>query len=211
MNNPLKISCAVCIALLFAGCNQSSSPPTQQQTVISPTLQCGKDSDCKGDRICNSGQCVEPTPSTTTRENESVALSPQGYTEYCNGRFGFCVIHPDNIGIAPPPDNGDGRRFYDNDGFVMRVVGYYNALDSTLQTEIKNQSKNFEKITYQAKGKNWFVLSGHKGADTLYVKTFVGNGAINYLSIEYPSQLKTDYDDMVAKIAQSFKPGNIND
>jgi len=70
-------------------------------------------------------------------------------------------------------------------------------------------SEAVRSATYRAKGGNWFVLSGHKGANILYLKTFVGTGSINHLYIEYPARLKTKYDEIVAKVARSLKPGRL--
>jgi hypothetical protein len=58
-------------------------------------------------------------------------------------------------------------------------------------------------------GKNWFVLSGYKGKNIIYLKAFLGTGSINHLYIEYPTHLKKKYDGMVAKISYSFKQGNL--
>jgi hypothetical protein len=138
-----------------------------------------------------------------------VPLSAQEYTRYCNSRYGFCVSYPSHFGMEPPPENNDGRRFYDRNGLVMTASGINNVLEGTLQTEMHSQSEDFDEISYRAKGKNWFVLSGHKGANILYLKTFVGIGSINRLYIEYPARLKTKYNEIVAKVARSFKPGHL--
>jgi hypothetical protein len=91
----------------------------------------------------------------------------------------------------------------------MTASGINNVLEDTLQTEMRSQSEGFDKITYRAKGENWFVLSGSKGAHILYLKTFIGTGSINHLSLEYPARLKAKYDEIVAKVARSFKPGSL--
>jgi hypothetical protein len=138
-----------------------------------------------------------------------VPLSAQEYARYCNDRYDFCVSYPSHFGMESPPTNNDGRRFYDRNGLVMTASGSNNALADTLQTEMHSQGGHFDKITYRAKGENWFVISGHKGANLLYLKTFVGTGSINHLNIEYPARLKTKYDEIVAKVARSFKPGRL--
>jgi hypothetical protein len=43
----------------------------------------------------------------------------------------------------------------------------------------------------------------------VYRKTFVGNGSINHLYIEYPARLKAKYDEIVAKVVRVFKPGSL--
>ena len=138
-----------------------------------------------------------------------VAVNAQEYKRYCNNRYGFCVKYPSYFGIEPAPDNGDGRRFYDRDGFVMIAYGSMNVFNDTLQSEMRSQSQDFDKITYRFKRQNWYVLSGYKGSNILYLKTYVGNVA-NYLYIEYPAHQKAKYNGIAAKISRSFKPGNLN-
>tara|TARA_R110002126_G_scaffold31037_2_gene100532 strand:+ start:1463 stop:2083 length:621 start_codon:yes stop_codon:yes gene_type:complete len=48
------------LALLIYGCDSSSEKVTQ---AVQPPGQCAKDTDCKGDRICESGQCINPAAS----------------------------------------------------------------------------------------------------------------------------------------------------
>jgi hypothetical protein len=136
--------------------------------------------------------------------------SAEEYAKYCNGRYRFCVCHPSHFGIEPAPANDDGRRFHDDNGFAMTASGINNSLDDTLQTELESQEERFDKITYRARGDNWFVLSGLQGANILYVKTYVGKGSINHLYIEYPAHQKAQYDGIVAHISRCFKPGRLD-
>jgi len=142
-------------------------------------------------------------------DSTAAPLNAEVYARYCNDRYGFCVSYPSHFLTEPPPDNNDGRSFHDRNGMVVTASGINNVLMDTLQTEIHSCTEDFDTVTYQAKGKNWFVLSGVKGANILYVKTFVGVGSINHLYIEYPARLKTKYDAMVAEIARSFTPGRL--
>jgi len=56
------------------------------------------------------------------------ATAKMDYKEYCNARFGFCVLHPVTFGIKPAPVNNDGREFYDGNGFYMTASAMYNVL-----------------------------------------------------------------------------------
>ena len=126
---------------------------------------------------------------------------------YCNARFGFCLSCPDGFEMDPPPTNDDGRIFRDQNGCILTAWGGYNALGETLAEALTSQSANFDTVTYKTKGKNWFVLSGYKGSDIVYLKLWVGSDAINGLRIEYPSSMKKKYDAVVTKIVRSFRPG----
>lgn len=143
-------------------------------------------------------------------DSDSSARS-QGFTTYCNPRYGFCVGYPSSLNARPEPANGDGREFQSADGFQLIISGINNVNDDTLETEMASERKNLETITYQVKKKNWFVLSGYRGAEILYVRKYVGKGAINSLYIKLPAKMKTKYEDAITKISLSFKPGNLNE
>jgi hypothetical protein len=142
--------------------------------------------------------------------NNVTAVNAQEYKRYCNPRFGFCVSYPSYFNISPESKNKNGRHFYDYNGFVMITYARNNTLDETLQTEMQFESKDFDRITYRRKRKTWYVLSGYKGSNILYIKTYVGKKSSNYLHIEYPIDKKTEYDKIVTKISRSFKRGDIN-
>ena len=111
--------------------------------------------------------------------------------------------------MEPSPENGDGRKFRDNQGLVMVVSGINNVLEDNISAEMASQVRGFDKITYQKKMGNWFVLSGYKGGTILYRKTYVGKGAINHLFLQYPFKQLDAYNDIVKKISRSFKPGEL--
>jgi len=127
------------------------------------------------------------------------------YKNYCNARFGFCVEYFSTLGMHPAPTNNDGRSFFDNEGFSMSVYGSYNALHQSLQAHRDNFKSEFDTITYTPIKKNWYILSGYKGDDILYIKVIAKNDTFYTLYIKYPKRLKTQYNDMVTQTSQSFK------
>lgn len=141
--------------------------------------------------------------------SDLLPVSSQDYTTYCNPRYGFCVDYPTSFSMAQTPDNGDGIHLSDKKGCILTVSGINNVSADTLESEMLQQSESFAQITYRKKGTNWFVLSGFKGSDILYLKTFIGTESINHLYMRYPSSSKTVYDPIVGKISFSFRPGDI--
>lgn len=132
------------------------------------------------------------------------------YATYVNARFGFSVRYPRSLKLEPPPTNGDGRGFFTKDGFKMAVWGSNNVFDDTLASAMSTMRReDFDHVTYQASGRNWFVLSGGKGKKIVYEKMYVGKGRTNTLSISYPVALKASYNQVVTTISTSFKPGNL--
>jgi hypothetical protein len=133
--------------------------------------------------------------------------------KYCNARFGFCISYPASLLMDKAPENDDGRKFDNGNGLEMTASGINNATHDTLASERRSARDDFERVTYQAKGTNWFVLSGlKKGAtDTIiYLKTYIGRGSVNHLEITYPVAQEKVYRTVVGNIARSFKPGQLS-
>lgn len=125
---------------------------------------------------------------------------------YVNGRFGWSVTVPADFGMDPAPDNDDGRRFFDREGCSVLAWGEHNVLEGTVDSEMEAGLQNFDSVTYRKKGDGWFVLSGHKDGNIVYVNRYVGAGALNTLRIEYPAGLREEYDALVTEVVRSFKP-----
>ncbi len=151
-----------------------------------------------------------PFAEAAERQQHTQAAHTTVYANYGNPRFGFWVRYPRSLKLEPPPENGDGRRFFAADGFQMAVWGGNNVEDDTLASAMSTaRREDFTRVTYQTAGRNWFVLSGRKGAKIVYEKVYVGKGSSNTLSISYPATLKAKYDKVVTTISSSFKPGNL--
>jgi hypothetical protein len=139
----------------------------------------------------------------------ALAASPAdaaGWLRYCNDRFGQCADIPAGYRSDPPPDNSDGLVFRDGAGMSITVSAMYNALDSTVASERRSDVETLGAPAYEARGSNWFVISGVKGDAVYYVKTFVKPSTISSVWIEYPAARKADYDKVVAHVVKSFTP-----
>ncbi|MGF1645039.1 MAG: hypothetical protein ACFCUJ_15480 [Thiotrichales bacterium] len=127
------------------------------------------------------------------------------YASYCNPRFRFCINYPSDMGMLPPPENDDGREFFYRDGFRFVVSGI-NNIDDTTPTEAYNQSRGlFDTVTYKKLGTNWFVVSGLKNGNVLYVKEFVTPESMRSIYIEYPESRKHEYHEVVNILSRSFR------
>jgi hypothetical protein len=141
--------------------------------------------------------------------------------KYCNARFGFCVYYPASVGWrdkqgvwhegheAASPENNDGSRFDNGNGLEVTVSGINNTSHDTLKSEMTSARKDFDRITYRAKGKNWFILKGQKADVIIFLKTYIGRGSVNHLRIEVPFPLRKGYSQVVSDIAGSFSPGRL--
>lgn len=136
--------------------------------------------------------------------------SAQEYSRYCNPRYGFCLNYPASLSMNPPPENGDGISLYDNHDFTLTASGINNVMNGTLESEMIAQKNDLDRVTYSTVGKNWYALSGIKDDHIIYMKTYAGKGSYNHLYIEYPANLKAEYDKVVILVSKSFVPGRID-
>jgi hypothetical protein len=163
-----------------------------------------------------------PALSQTTSEKAEDAKYWALTQKYCNDRFGFCVYHPASVGWrdkqgvwhsgngGATSENNDGSKFDNGNGFEMTVSGINNTSNETLASEMSSAKKGFDRITYQAKRKNGFILKGQKGDTIIYLRTYVGRGSINHLQIVVPVPLKDTYSEVVSNVAGSFSPGKVS-
>jgi hypothetical protein len=131
---------------------------------------------------------------------------------YHNDRYGTTIDYPDVFTMQRPPDSDDGRDFKSAAGADFWVAASYNALDFNVAKYHDFVVKNLDPgavVTYQARGDNWFVISGTKGAEIFYERHMVSHGAqlTESFAISYPATLKQTYDPIVARMAKSFRPG----
>jgi hypothetical protein len=132
---------------------------------------------------------------------------------YRNERYGTTIDYPDIFKAGPPPANNDGLAFKSADGAAFSVFASFNALDFDLAGFKDFIVKNLEAgeiITYQTQGKDWFVISGTKGADEIFYQRHLlshGKELTEGFVMSYPARLKQKYDPLVARMSKSFRSG----
>ncbi len=64
-------------------------------------------------------------------------------------------------------------------------------------------------ITYETRGKNWFVISGNRGDKIFYERHLLSHGQQmeEDFVMFYPAARKETYDPIVARMTKSFGPG----
>jgi len=139
----------------------------------------------------------------------AVKTEAQNNLVYENIRYGFQMSYPAFLISAPSPANGDGIRMYDKKGFVVVASGINNISEISFQSELQTQRESIGKISYGVRGSNWFAISGIKENKIIYIKSYIGAGAINHLYIEYPKDQRGRYDKIVEAISKSFTPGDL--
>jgi hypothetical protein len=149
----------------------------------------------------------------------SLIVSPalaQSWKSYRNARFGTTIDYPDRFRPGRPPTNGGGLGFSSNDGAKFVVYGSHNALEhdlAGLEAFTLEDREAGEQITRHERGANWFVLAGTRGNDAFYERYLLSHGGkiVNGFVISYPARLRTTYEPIVTRMAQSFRAGRGND
>jgi hypothetical protein len=142
----------------------------------------------------------------------SGASADERWTTYVNDRFGFSLAYPaDVFAMQPPPENDDGRTLVAFNGAKILVFGGYNVGADTLASKRASLTgADYARITYNATGKNWFVVSGHRtigGVDSIFYEKYIVSApsdTIHSLIVTYPAKSKAGYDPIVDRIAASF-------
>ena len=153
------------------------------------------------------GAAVSSTSVAPAAENGAA------WRTYQNDRYGVTVEYPDFFKPEPPPDSDDGRTFKSGDGAEFLVFASFNTLDFDLAAFQDFTLKNLdpdEAITYQAHGRDWFVISGTKGTGAVFYERHLlshQGEMTNGFVITYPASLKPKYDPIVARMSKSFRAG----
>jgi len=150
------------------------------------------------------------------QSTNSIVQANLDYEPYCNVRFQYCVDYPKQL-MTPEPEssNGDGRIFINQKNEeTLRVFGRNNldaegrtiSLKQQFDADLKSLAKNTAtKITYQKRGKTFFVISGYKNGKIFYQKTILKNDAFAYAILQYDENERTVFDKVSTNIFKSFK------
>jgi len=140
------------------------------------------------------------------------ARADERWAAYVNDRFGTSLSYPADVFVVqPPPENDDGRTLVAFNGAKILVFAGYNVDNETLASKRASLTGNdYAQIAYNATGKTWFVVSGHRaigGVDSIFYEKYIVSTAsetIHNLIITYPAKSKAGYDPIVERIAASF-------
>lgn len=147
-----------------------------------------------------------------------MAVMAGGWTAYKNPRFGTSVDVPvGNFAANQPPANGDGQSWTAADG-KSHISVYGGFMVSTAETfagyrdfSRKVEREDGVKITYEAGKGDWFVLSGFRGSDIVYMKAVLSRRCspfvVNHIYLRYPASKRAEFDPIVTRMAKSLRGG----
>ncbi|MCW3846240.1 hypothetical protein OF829_03245 [Sphingomonas sp. LB-2] len=130
----------------------------------------------------------------------------RGWQTYVNPRFEYSICFPGEFRqVGQDPVNGDGRRYSNGAGTELIIWGEYNALEDTIATAAERWRGYLRNegviVTYEAKGGDWFVLSGTRRTMIYYQRTRFSRGRFVTFRLVYPEAEKARWNSLVAKIA----------
>lgn len=133
----------------------------------------------------------------------ATAPSQEGWSTYANDRYGYSIGIPPELVGQGESGNGDGQEFKDATGKVSLKVwasmvveldgetGAKTDLAYSRKRTLEGWSKEGVRITYQPRGKGWWVLSGvdSKGR-VLYQKQLEKDGVVYGFEWSHPQGAK---------------------
>jgi hypothetical protein len=129
--------------------------------------------------------------------------------------LGFDFSYPLNLFQRT---EGDGKPsfhyFVSRDAEAKLMVGAWNNEAGQTPSEFKQwllaNTGGYDEMTYVPRGRTWFVISGYRGDDIYYEKVMFScaGSVVNIFAITYPQGLRHQYDPVVEKVEDSFRPSN---
>lgn len=127
------------------------------------------------------------------------------------GRYGVSANIPDRFVMGARPGNDDGRTFTDDYGATVRLWGSWRIEDLHAdENAMREYYKNVgSRISYEARGTGWYVMSGYLGQSIFYLRvedgrTCSGEPARAAIELLYPADAREFYDPLVGGITRSL-------
>ena len=136
------------------------------------------------------------------------------WTEKWDAQFGYRYSFPESLFASVEGDGKLGFHYFvANPVDAKFLVGAWDHRDDGTP-ELFNlcmiaNAGGYEEITYQPRGRSWFVLSGYRGDQIYYEKVMFSCGGriVNILAIAYPTAERPLFDPVVERMEDTFKPG----
>ncbi len=132
------------------------------------------------------------------------------FRRYRNDRFGATADVPAGWRMGEAPENDDGRAFSSPDGSARIIVsGSFVVLPMEEEFALRLKPDAGETVEYKQRGRDWLVVSGHKGDRIFYRKSVLSCGGTvwNSVSLDYPAARKAAFDSIVARVSGSLRGG----
>ncbi|MGE7603092.1 hypothetical protein ACQKL5_11360 [Peribacillus sp. NPDC097675] len=131
------------------------------------------------------------------------------YQLYENGRYGFSMYYPKGLRMDPPPTNGDGARFFNDQFEITAYASHTNVIndEETIEMYYENDLNSItEEIAYQRITEDWYVLSYEENGKIIYKKFYFNDQVGTTFVISYPASEQEKYGPITSHIAETFTP-----
>ena len=125
--------------------------------------------------------------------------------------YGFSYSYPVELFAEVEGDRPSFRYFQSPGSEAKFMVGAWDSERGETPSHFKQwmltNADGYEDITYQPRGRTWFVLSGHREDQIYYEKVIFscGGRVVNVLAISYPEAQRGVFDEVVERMENSFK------
>ena len=125
--------------------------------------------------------------------------------------FGYSYSYPDELFASVEGDGKPGFHYFASNATDAKfLVGAWDNQDNATPEHFKRwmiaNAGGYEEITYQPRGRSWFVLSGYRGDQIYYEKVMFScrTRIVNILAIAYPIAERDHFDPVVERMEDSF-------
>jgi len=191
-----KIHCLLIITLFFFSCNTNKNNSKQDEKKDTNSIKHEKS--------------TEKSAENMPKKNKFLTETFK-FKVYHNERFGYCVNYP-STELFPQgeSENGDGQVFISNDmKFSMIVSGVSNSENLDITTAYEkdlnyHSSKPKIQLTLTKQVQNYYVISGYKGDNIFYAKTYLVKNKFYSIYFEYPQKNHTITDNLIKETLKTF-------
>ena len=133
------------------------------------------------------------------------------WSTYQDDKYGFSYSYPVELFTEVEGERPSFRYFRSRESEAKLMVGAWDSERGETPSHFKQwmltNAGGYENITYQPRGRNWFILSGHRDDQIYYEKVIFscGGRVVNVLAISYPEAQRSVFDDVVERMEDSFK------
>jgi hypothetical protein len=143
----------------------------------------------------------------------SASAAPQDWRTYTDPVHGARALFPSHLFSPAEPEAGEpGVAFLSGDGHArLAFAAWKNSARLTPGAYKKTMLRkgDYSVLTYQPRGRNWFVLSGYRGDKIYYQKVIYScrGSVISAFAISYPTAQRTLFDPVVERMEDHFRAG----
>jgi len=136
------------------------------------------------------------------------------WIEQRDRQFGYNYSYPEALFASVAGDGKPGFHYLAaNKSDAKFLVGAWDNHDGATPEHFKRwmieNAGGYEEITYQPRGRSWFVLSGYRGDQIYYEKVMFscGERVVNILAVAYPVAERDQFDPVVEQMEDRFSTG----